>query len=69
MPSIMMVNNDLPVKSIAEPDSLCQGQSRQALLRHARRGHAAALAGELFCHLAGIKMEHIPIVAPTWPTS
>jgi tripartite-type tricarboxylate transporter receptor subunit TctC len=60
MPSIMMVNNDLPVKSIAElivyakanPGKLSYGTPGVGTPQH--------IAGELFCHLAGIKMEHIP---------
>lgn len=60
MPSVFVVNNDLPVKSIAEliayakanPGSLSYGTPGVGTPQH--------IAGELFCHLAGIKMEHIP---------
>ena len=55
-----MVNNDLPVKSLAEliayakanPGKLCYGTPGVGTPQH--------VAGELFCQLAGIKMEHIP---------
>jgi len=60
MPSVFVVNNDLPVKSIADliayakanPGSLSYGTPGVGTPQH--------IAGELFCHLAGIKMEHIP---------
>lgn len=60
MPSVFVVNNDHPVKSIAEliayakanPGSLSYGTPGVGTPQH--------IAGELFCHLAGIKMEHIP---------
>src|SRR5476649_1417879 len=45
MPSVIAVNNDLPVKTLADLIALCQGQSRQALLRHAGGRHAAACGG------------------------
>jgi tripartite-type tricarboxylate transporter receptor subunit TctC len=60
MPSIIFVNNDLPVKSLAElivyakanPGKLSYGTPGVGTPQH--------VAGELFCRLAGIKMEHIP---------
>ena len=60
MPSIFLVNNDLPVKSIADliayakvnPGKLSYGSPGVGTPQH--------IAGELFCALAGIKMEHIP---------
>ena len=60
MPSIMMVNNDLPVKSIAE--LIAHAKANPGKLSYGTPGVGTPqhIAGELFCHLAGIKMEHIP---------
>jgi tripartite-type tricarboxylate transporter receptor subunit TctC len=60
MPSIMMVNNDLPVKSIAE--LIAHAKANPGKLSYGTPGVGTPqhVAGELFCHLAGIKMEHIP---------
>ena len=48
--SIILVNNDVPVKSLA--DLLSYGSPGVGTPQH--------VAGELLCHIAGIKMEHIP---------
>jgi tripartite-type tricarboxylate transporter receptor subunit TctC len=60
MPSIMMVNNDLPVKSIAE--LIAHAKANPGKLSYGTPGVGTPqhVTGELFCHLAGIKMEHIP---------
>ena len=60
MPSVIAVNIDLPIKTIAElivyakanPGKLSYGTPGVGTPQH--------VAGELFCKLAGIKMEHIP---------
>ena len=60
MPSIFLVNNDLPVKSIA--DLIAYAKANPGKLSYGTPGVGTPqhVAGELFCHLAGIKMEHIP---------
>ena len=60
MPSIMMVNNDLPVKSIS--DLVTHAKANPGKLSYGTPGVGTPqhIAGELFCHLAGIRMEHIP---------
>src|SRR6267154_6243258 len=60
MPSIMMVNNDLPVKSIAELIAYAKANPGQLSYGTPGVGTPQHIAGELFCRLAGIKMEHIP---------
>ncbi len=60
MPSIFFVNNDLPVKSVA--DLIAYAKAHPGKLSYGTPGVGTPqhVAGELFCHLAGIKMEHIP---------
>lgn len=60
MPSVFVVNNDLPVKSIAE--LIAYGKANPGKLSYGTPGVGTPqhIAGELFAHLAGIKMEHIP---------
>src|SRR5476649_3041338 len=60
MPSIIAVNNDLPVKTLA--DLIAYAKANPGKLSYGTPGVGTPqhVAGELFCHLAGIKMEHIP---------
>ncbi len=60
MPSIMMVNNDLPVKTIAELVAYAKANPGKLSYGKPGVGTPQHIAGELFCFLAGIKMEHIP---------
>lgn len=58
--SIILVNNDLPVKSLS--DLLGYAKSNPGKLSYGSPGIGTPqhVAGELLCRLAGIKMEHIP---------
>ncbi|WP_395708660.1 Bug family tripartite tricarboxylate transporter substrate binding protein [Reyranella sp.] len=58
--SILMVNNDLPVKSLA--DLIAYAKANPAKLSYGSPGVGTPqhVAGELLSSLAGIKMEHIP---------
>lgn len=60
MPSLFMVNNDLPVKTI--PELIAYAKANPGKLSYGTPGVGTPqhIAGELFCFLAGIKMEHIP---------
>jgi len=60
MPSIFLVNNDLPVKSIGELIAYAKANPGKLSYGTPGVGTPQHVAGELFCHLAGIKMEHIP---------
>jgi tripartite-type tricarboxylate transporter receptor subunit TctC len=60
MPSIMMVNNDLPVKSIAELVAYAKADPNKLSYGTPGAGTPQHIAGEMFSHQAGIKMEHIP---------
>ncbi len=60
MPSILMVNNDLPVKTLAELVAYAKANPGKLSYGTPGVGTPQHIAGELFCFLAGIKMEHIP---------
>jgi tripartite-type tricarboxylate transporter receptor subunit TctC len=60
MPSLFVVNNDLPVKSIAELIAYAKANPGKLSYGTPGVGTPQHIAGELFAHLAGIKMEHIP---------
>src|SRR5436190_8233000 len=60
MPSVMFVNNDLPVKTL--PELIAHAKANPGKLSFGTPGVGTPqhIAGELLCRLAGIKMEHIP---------
>ena len=60
MPSVFVVNNDMPIKSMA--DLIAYAKANPGKLSYGTPGVGTPqhIAGELFCVLAGIKMEHIP---------
>ncbi len=60
MPSVIAVNNDLPVKTLAELIAYAKANPGKLSYGTPGIGTPQHVAGELFCHLAGIKMEHIP---------
>ena len=60
MPSIIFVNNDLPVKSLAELIAYAKANPGKLSYGTPGIGTPQHVAGELLCRLAGIKMEHIP---------
>jgi tripartite-type tricarboxylate transporter receptor subunit TctC len=60
MPSILFVNNDLPVKSLAELIAYARANPGKLSYGTPGVGTPQHVAGELLCRLAGIKMEHIP---------
>lgn len=60
MPSVFVVNNDLPVKSIAELIAYAKANPGKLSYGTPGVGTPQHIAGELFAHLAEIKMEHIP---------
>src|SRR5579859_6273818 len=60
MPSIVFVNNDLPVKSLAELIAYAKANPGRLSYGSPGIGTPQHVAGELLGRLAGIKMEHIP---------
>src|SRR6478609_5034549 len=60
MPSIIFVNNDLPVKTLAELIAYAKANPGKLSYGTPGVGTPQHVAGELLCRQAGIKMEHIP---------
>jgi tripartite-type tricarboxylate transporter receptor subunit TctC len=58
--SIVFVNNDLPVKTLAELIAYAKANPGKLSYGSPGVGTPQHVAGELLCRLAGIKMEHIP---------
>ena len=60
MPSLVLVNNDLPVRSIA--DLVAHARANPGKLSYGTPGVGTPqhIAGEMLCRRADIKMEHIP---------
>jgi tripartite-type tricarboxylate transporter receptor subunit TctC len=60
MPSVIFVNNDLPVKTLAELIAHAKANPGKLSFGTPGVGTPQHIAGELLCTLAGVKMEHIP---------
>jgi tripartite-type tricarboxylate transporter receptor subunit TctC len=60
MPSVFLVNNDLPVKTIADLIAYSKANPGKVSYGTPGVGTPQHVAGELFARLAGIKMEQIP---------
>jgi len=58
--SVLLVNNDLPVKSLADLVAYAKANPGKLSYGSPGVGTPQHVAGELLCRLAGIKMEHIP---------
>jgi len=60
MPSVIFVNNDLPVNSL--PELIAHAKANPGKLSYGTPGIGTPqhVTGELLCRLAGIRMEHIP---------
>src|SRR5437588_9349467 len=58
--SIVFVNNELPVKSLADLVAYAKANPGKLSYGSPGVGTPQHVAGELLCRLAGIKMEHIP---------
>jgi tripartite-type tricarboxylate transporter receptor subunit TctC len=58
--SVLLVNNDLPVKSLADLVAYAKANPGKLSYGSPGIGTPQHVAGELLCRLAGIKMEHIP---------
>ncbi len=65
VPLILVVNNDLPVKTVRE--LIAYGKANPARMNFASSGNAAAphLAGESFKIATGVQMQHVPYKGST----
>ncbi len=68
-PSILVVNNNVPAKSVSELIALAKAQPGRLTFGHAGNGSPAHLSGELFRSLAGIDIvpvsyRGIPVLIP-----
>jgi tripartite-type tricarboxylate transporter receptor subunit TctC len=68
-PNLLVVPNDLPVKSVAELVAYAKSQSGKLSFGSAGVGTSQHLAGELFRTMAGIDLQHVPYrgIAATVP--
>ncbi len=60
VPNVLVVNNDLPVKSVAELVAHARARPGQLDFASGSTGSTGHLAGELFKQLTGTYMVHIP---------
>jgi len=60
MASLLLVNNEMPVRSV--PELVGHARARPGRLSYGTPGVGTPqhIAGEMLCHQAGIRMEHIP---------
>lgn len=60
MPSLILVNNDLPVRSVQELVAHAKANPGKLSYGTPGVGTPQHITGEMLCHQAGIRMEHIP---------
>jgi tripartite-type tricarboxylate transporter receptor subunit TctC len=60
MPSVILVNNDLPVRSIGDLVAHAKAHPGRLSFGTPGVGTPQHIAGEMLCQRAGIRMEHIP---------
>jgi tripartite-type tricarboxylate transporter receptor subunit TctC len=60
VPNVLVVNNDLPAKSVAELIALARAQPGKLDFASGSTGSTGHLAGELFKQMTGTYMVHIP---------
>ena len=60
VPNVVIVNPNVPVKSIKELIALARSQPGKLNFASSGNGTSIHLAGELFNTMAGVKMNHIP---------
>jgi tripartite-type tricarboxylate transporter receptor subunit TctC len=60
VPHVLLVNNDLPVKSVPEIVQLAKKKPGQLNIASQGSGTVSHLEAELFKHMAGIDMLHVP---------
>jgi tripartite-type tricarboxylate transporter receptor subunit TctC len=56
----VVVPNSLPVKTVKDMIALAKSKPREINFASSGNGSASHLAGEMFVHMAGVEMTHIP---------
>jgi tripartite-type tricarboxylate transporter receptor subunit TctC len=56
----VVVPNSLPVKTVKDMIALAKAKPREIMFASSGNGSASHLAGEMFVHMAGVEMTHIP---------
>ena len=59
-PHILVTHTSVPVKSVKELISLARSRPNELVYSSSGSGTPAHLAGELFKHMAGVQMVHVP---------
>lgn len=64
VPNVLVVNPQLPVKSVAELIELLKKEPDKYSYASSGNGTPLHLSGELFKAMTGVKMQHVPIRGP-----
>jgi tripartite-type tricarboxylate transporter receptor subunit TctC len=56
----VIIPNSLPVKTVKDMIALAKAKPREIMFASSGNGSASHLAGEMFVHMAGVEMTHIP---------
>lgn len=60
LPNLLVLNNDIPVRSVAELIALLKANPGKYSYGSAGAGTTLHIAGALFCTMAGVDMTHVP---------
>lgn len=60
LPNVLVVHPDVPARNVAELLALARREPGKLTYGSFGSGSSSHLAGELFTHLAGVRIEHVP---------
>lgn len=60
LPNMLVVNNDVPARTVPELIALCRANPGRYTFASSGSGTSVHLSGEMFKHLAGIDIVHVP---------
>lgn len=60
LPNVLVVHPDVPARNVAELLALAKREPGKLTYGSFGAGSSSHLAGELFTHLAGVRIEHVP---------
>ncbi|MEO3473524.1 tripartite tricarboxylate transporter substrate binding protein [Roseomonas sp. CAU 1739] len=60
LPNLLVINNDIPARSVPELIALLKARPGQYSYGSAGAGTTLHIAGALFCAMAGVEMTHVP---------